>query len=276
MENDIDKILSLLREFGHIDFKDYRREMLLRRVQSRVNANELNDFHEYADMLEKDPDEYNKLINTIAINVSSFFRDPYVFEIIVNRVLPEILELKKKQGSREIRIWSAGCAAGEEPYSIAMQVHDLLLQEEYADWNAYIFATDIDKKVIADALKAEYKKESLENVKLGDFERFFVQHHDKYKLSNDITNMVNFSYHDLSDKKSITPTVSIFGSFDLVLCRNVVIYFNRELQKKVFELIYRSIGKGGFLVLGESESLDNETAPKFITNDNHINIYEKL
>jgi chemotaxis methyl-accepting protein methylase len=252
MNIDLKHVLNFLQESRNLDFSGYRVSMIERRVKKCFTATKCNDYKEYVQYLTTHPAEIDNLIDSLTINVSHFFRNPLTFEYISSIVLPEIINYKKRHADSSLRIWSAGCAMGEEPYSIAMLFNEFL-RKERIDSDIRIFATDIDLKVLEKARKAHYSLESVKNVKYQILKNYFFTQKDSFCLTPEIKNLVSFSPYDMLDKKSHAPPESIFGCFDIVLCRNVLIYFNIEHQDVIFKKLYRSLNSNGYLVLGEAE-----------------------
>ncbi len=274
MSDVLDDILAELRGVRGIDFGMYRRATLKTQLAARMAQLQCDDASEYLERLRGDSSECDALFNAFAINFSAFFRNPLVFEILAKTVLPEIIERKGRVQEREIRVWSAGCAAGEEPYSAAILIKEAL-KTEAVEWTTHIFATDIDSDALRRADKAEYPRDSFENTKLGVLDEYFRANGDGFKLQNAIGNMVKFSHDDLTSPDTVAPAESVFGTFDLVLCRNILIYFSQELQEMVFEKLYRSLALGGYLVLGEAESLSAEMESRFSALGNNFMIWRK-
>lgn len=274
MQSLLDAVLAELRKSRGIDLSGYRRSMLKRRLAARMARLRCDDPTEYLARLQSDPSECDHLIDAIAINVSSFFRNPIVWEILAQSVLPEILERKRQAGHQEIRVWSAGCAAGEEAYSAAILIHRAL-KGELADWRPHIFATDIDNNALKAAAEGIYPRESFKNTKLGILDEYFTAVKRGYRLRPFIRKMVWFSHDSLTSPHGFAPKESVFGSFDLVFCRNVLIYFSLELQEAVLDKLIRSMDNGGYLLLGESESLTRKTQPRLAKVDGRNRIYLK-
>ncbi|MCP4220079.1 MAG: protein-glutamate O-methyltransferase CheR, partial [bacterium] len=271
-KNNIDTVIAMVKETKGLDLRGYRRNMLERRIQARVKKLLLPDIASYLRMLRATPGEYEALIDEIGINVSVFFRDPIVFEILHQKVLPGILAEKRRKARKEIRVWSVGCSAGEEPYSIAILIHKALEKEK---WVPYIFATDIDTSALKTAGTAIYPRESFEDTKLGILDTYFTPNNNGYAVKSFIKDMVQFSRKDCTSTGIIAPADSVFATFDLVLCRNVLIYFTPDLQKNVLTGLGKTIAPGGYLVMGDSESLNGEFADHFKDIDKKNNIYRK-
>jgi len=274
MASDLDKVLARVKQVRGIDLGGYRQPMLERRLAARMRKLGVSDPAAYLRRLETDPSECDRLVDTIAINVSSFFRNPFVFEIIHKRILPDIIERKRGQPSREIRVWSAGCGAGEEAYSIAIILH-AAIKGEAADWTPRIFATDIDGEALKAAAVGAYPRDSFQTTKLGILDKYFTPNGTGFEVRPFVRKMVRFSHHDLTSPKSGAPAESVFGTFDLVLCRNVLIYFSRKVQEKVLDKLYRSVARGGYLILGESELPDGKALPNLVAVDRRNRIFRR-
>jgi len=270
----LDAILAELKRARGLDFSGYRRGMLERRLAlCMVKAGCTNSL-EYLELLRKNPAECDRFIRAVAINVSAFFRNPIVFEILAQTILPDIVEHKRRAGHRELRVWSAGCAEGEEVYSAAILIHQAL-RDESGDWAVHVFATDIDASLLQRAAEGVYPRARCENTKLGLLDAYFTARGDGFEVQPFIRDMVSFSQDDLTSPKRMAPAESVFGTFDLVLCRNVLIYFMRGLQDTVFARLYGSLATGGYLILGEAEALSPEMASPFETVDRKNRIYRK-
>ncbi len=267
-------ILDYLLEKRGFDFSGYHHPMLGRRITKRLFATSSENFGEYLSYLQENSDELDHLIDVITINVSRFFRDTLTFELIADRILPAMILEKTRLHDNSLRIWSAGCARGEEPYSLAILVQELLRKEEKTGeasrnnegvfagnkyeksppFSVHIFATDIDGKTLKDAEKAVYPLASVENIKHRLLTKYFTPDGTSFRLLPEIKKLVHFSPYDMLDKKCGVPPESVFGAFDLVLCRNLLIYFNIEYQETIFAKLYHSLSQNGYLILGEAEA----------------------
>ena len=274
MASDVEQVSAELKRVRGIDLSGYRHAMLERRLSARMIRLGTTDFPAYLDRLRTDPTECDRLIDTIGINVSEFFRDPIVFEILAQDVLPDLIERRRRAGTREIRVWSAGCAAGEEAYSIAILLHRAL-KDEVSAWTTRIFGTDIDLDALAAANAGVYPTAQFENTRLGVLNDYFVPDGEGYKVRPFLRRMVRFSRDDLTSPNSFAPAESVFGTFDLVLCRNVLIYFSREYQPRIVDKLCRSLAAGGCLVLGKAESLSGASEQKLAVIDRRHRIYQK-
>ncbi len=246
-------ILDYLLEERGFDFSGYHPAMLERRIGRRLTATACKDFTEYLNCLQQNAVELDHLTDVITINVSRFFRDTLTFELIADRILPAMIREKTQAGDHSLRVWSAGCAKGEEPYSLAILIHELLRKEE-ATMNLHLFATDIDSGALTEAEKALYSASSVENVKYQYLTKYFLPEGPSFRLVPEIKKRVTFALYDILDKKRSVPPESVFGNFDLVLCRNLLIYFDIEYQNTIFEKLYHALAKQGYLILGKAEA----------------------
>lgn len=269
------KILTLLKEQRCCDFSGYRMSMLERRIQKRVYSTKNKNLDDYFEYLELHPNELENLFDVLTINVSSFFRNSLAFEFISKIIIPELYLDKTKEKDNSLRIWSAGCSFGEEPYSMAILINEFLEKEESLIQST-IFATDIDKKALKRASLGSYDVNSISEVKHGLLNKYFSKGGDNYKIDSQIKNKVQFSFYDLLDKNHLVPPDSIFGGFDIVLCRNVLIYFEPEYQKIIFNKLYKSLNKNGTLILGEAEVPIDEFKNKFRRDNKCCKIYKKI
>lgn len=233
----------------------------------------IRDPEEYLRLLQRESSEREKLQKTITITVSSFFRDPLSFEMIGEMVLPEIFERKRAGGKETLRVWSAGCARGEEAYSLAILVSELS-KKMRPSWQVHLFGTDIDEEALENARGGLYPREALLNTRLGRVDQYFSRCLLGYEILPEIREMVHFSFHDLTGQTA-APQESVFGTFDLVLCRNVLIYFLKDEQEKIFMRLLQSIGKGGYFFLGNSENLPQRMKGAFRTVDEKSRIFQK-
>lgn len=275
MDNEINVILSYLQTTRGLDFTCQRLLTEKNKISQRLVQNKISDARTYIEFLENHPEELTILLDLLTVNVSRFFRNSDTFETLNKRVLPALLSQKANHSLPELRIWSVGCASGEEPYSVALLINELL-SKECLEMDTHIFATDINQSILDKAQAGTFTKEQLQNVKLGLLNRYFTQDGDNYRLDQKIINMVSFSYHDVIDPKTYVPPECVFGSFDVVLCRNLSIYFQEDRQKIVFNKLYRSLAPQGYLVLGEAERLPQEFKYQFDHDLNYCHIYRRM
>lgn len=264
----LDKLIAKVNDARGIDLALYRRAYLERRIAARLRTLDLHSYRQYTDLLESDPGEYARLLDTLTINVTDFFRDKVVWDVLKKRVFREMIEEKTHGRSRTIRIWSAGCATGEEPYSVAMMLVDLL-RDDASRFLVSVLATDLDPEALAVAQKGVYHTDKLKGIPLGYQVRFTKQlGSSQFEITPDIRRMVRFQRFSLFDE----PPIRVV---DLIMCRNVFIYFDKDQQAKVLRNFWRSLTRGGYLVLGRSEKLSPEVAMLLEPVDGKERIYRK-
>ncbi len=250
-----------LQEKVKVNFSGYRDEYLKRRIAIRLRATNTNTFGRYLQYLAKNPDEYPILLNEITVNYTTFMRDAEVYQYLEYHILPKILQ------KTPVRIWSAGCASGEEPYSLAILVHKIL-GDKLASHNVTIYASDIDKVVLSKAAKGEYQEKQLQGINRLTVDNYFNKEDGVYKVKNHIKQLIRFEEFDLMKPAAHT-------NLDLILCRNVMIYFSREGQQNVHMNFYHALRDGGYFVSGKAEILSGEPAAKFVPIDIKTRVYQK-
>lgn len=206
-------------------------------------------YGDYIDYLEVHPDEFVSLFNTILINVTSFFRDGAAWSYLQEQVLPSLL--KAKPAKEPIRIWSVGCASGEEAYTLAMMLTELLGATEFRQ-RVKIYATDIDEDALQQARQATYKEQDLDSLPVGFRERYFEPSIDRYIFRTDLRRVVIFGRHDLMQDAPIS-------RLDLLVCRNTLMYFNAEAQARILSRLHFALNSSGILFLGKAEMLLTHT-----------------
>lgn len=253
MNKDLKHIIHVLNEKRGCDFSGYCISTLEQRIIQRISITQSNNYATYYHYLQYNPQELDILIDVLTINVSRFFRNTLTFDYISKHILPAVCFHKtNKTMNLAFRVWSAGCSMGEEPYSMAILINELL-EKKNLKYDIRIFATDIDRKILKKAQQAIYPYESIENIKYRLLKKYFINSGESFHLHKKIKEMVSFSVYDILCKNSFAPPESIFGAFDMVFCRNVLIYFSKEYQEVIFEKLYRSLASNGYLILGEVE-----------------------
>jgi len=264
-------LLDKIKMNRNIDFSQYRPQVLKRRIRRRLHLAGCTTFWDYILLLNRVPQEYDRLIESLTIKVSEFFRDPQVFEILGDTVIPEIISQKKTHGNKRIRAWSCGAAFGQEAYSMAILFCEIL-GRGLNDFYIKILATDIDKDALEKAPWGSYDRGGLgkmaAHLLFKYFTRFQDGNVDRYTVNDQVRFLVTFNLHDvISDK--------VISGMDLVLCRNLLIYFQKELQEKALRNLYASLNPGGFLILGKTESIPPQMIDYFEVIDLRERIYRK-
>ncbi|MGE3269900.1 MAG: CheR family methyltransferase, partial [Chloroflexota bacterium] len=258
-------LLDQVRGRSGIDFGQYRQPTIRRRLQRRMAATAQDSLEEYSQYLRRHPEEYEQLVGSFLIKVTDFFRDPELFEHLRSRILPEVIEEARSSGN-ELRIWSAGCATGEEAYSLAILVADIL-GTDIEDLTVRIFATDIDPHAISFARRGLYPAAAVERVPADLRARYFVAADGGYEVKKAVRRLVVFAPHDLGQRAP-------FPRIDLALCRNVLIYFTPDLQRRALQLFAFALRPSGRLVLGKSETTSPLPA-HFTIEDAYLKVYRR-
>jgi two-component system CheB/CheR fusion protein len=244
-----EQILAHLQQTRGFDFTAYKRNTLMRRIARRLQVVGLTTFEEYFDYLQVHQDEFSALFNTVLINVTSFFRDPDVWAYLDSDVLPPLLEAHSRENP--LRVWSAGCASGQEPYTLAMLLAERIGAEDLRD-HVKIYATDIDEEALVEARQAAYTDRQIADVPEA-MRKYFDAGGAKFTLNRDVRRAVIFGTHDLLSDAPIS-------RIDLLLCRNTLMYFNSDAQARVLARFYFSTNPSGVAVLGRAEMLFSQSA----------------
>jgi two-component system CheB/CheR fusion protein len=231
------------------DYTGYKRQSLMRRFEKRMQVVGVTDFDAYRAYLDEHPDEYIELFNTILINVTGFFRDPPAWEYVAKEVIPRLLQ--SKGNDDWIRVWSAGCASGPEPYTVAILFLEALGEDAFRG-RVKIYATDIDDEALNQGRHAAYTPDQLASVDPSLVERYFTRANTHYVFRSDLRRTVIFGRNDLLRDPPIS-------RIDLLVCRNTLMYFNPDVQTKILQNVHFALNNSGFLVLGKSEVMLSRT-----------------
>ena len=251
-EDIFDKIRHLVKSHTGIVLADGKQDMVYGRLTRRLRALDLPDFDSYLKIIEQeDEEELIHLVNAITTNLTSFFREEHHFGYLKNTVFPSLLE--KNAATRRIRIWSAGCSTGEEPYSIAMTVREFFA--DYHDWDVKIIATDLDSNVVAKAESGVYDKARVDGVSPEYKQRWMKRGRgdksDLVKIKAELQELITFKQLNLLHEWPIK------GPIDIIFCRNVVIYFDKDTQRTLFGRYADVLSSDGHLFIGHSENMFN-------------------
>jgi len=222
-----------------IDLSAYKEKQMKRRIESLVSKRSCKSFAEYLGLLKKDTEVFNEFINFMTINVSNFYRNPDQWKLLVEKFVPELIE----RYGKKLKIWSAACSTGDEPYSLVMALSDLIPMRDIR-----IYATDIDKTVIGKAKVGLYNDKSIVDIPEDKKKKYFTKIGDSYKISDEIKRQVEF--HEANLLKDPYPK-----DCDLIVCRNVLIYFTEEAKKDVYIKFREALKPGGILFIGSTEQV---------------------
>lgn len=257
-------VFKLLREAYGIDFSCYKPSTVQRRTEHRLQLSRMDDLEEYLQRLREDRDELDALYRDLLIGVTSFFRDRDAFQSLENEVLPALLE--KIPAGSEFRIWSAGCATGEEAYSLAILVAEQIKKRDQ-QVNAKVFATDVHRRSLEGAAAGIYSEEAVASVSERRLNEFFIHTGDGYRVSPELRSMVVFAPHNIIKDAPFT-------RLDLIACRNLLIYLEPGAQKKALSLFHFGLKKDGVLFMGPSES-PGDLSTEFDPINQHWKLYRK-
>jgi chemotaxis protein methyltransferase CheR len=241
---DFELFRKLIYDESGIHFSATNRSILESRIKEQLREKNLSRVKDYYDIISRDKDELKNFLDSITTNLTRFFRNQSNFDTLEKYVLPELLKIKKTINDFKIKIWSAGCSTGEEPYSIAMLMKETLP----ISWKVEIVASDISLKSLMVANEGLYSENHIAGIPDAYLKKYFDHVDGGYRVHNDIKEMVRFDYHNLKNDSGLQ-------GMDVVFCRNVLIYFDEAAQKATIERFWNSMAPKSFLFIGHSESL---------------------
>lgn len=270
LPEDVFRLLrDLIRDYCGIYFNDDSRYLLEKRLSRRVKSHHLSSFRDYYRFLlyDKSRDEELSLImDILTVNETYFFREQGQLKTFSEEILPELKDINKEK--KRLRIWSAGCSTGEEPYTLAM----LVIEKGYFyGWDIEIFGSDINQRVLQVARNGVYRKNSFRTTDEYFLKKYFKEEGGIFRIANSVKQFVNFSHLNLLDPFK----VKFIGIIDVVFCRNVLIYFDQPSKKKVVETFHDRLVDGGYLLLGHAESLINVTTAFTLRHFKYDMVYQK-
>lgn len=260
MSDDQFKVMSkVIYDRSGIHFPDNKKYIIESRLSHRISELEMEDFDQYIAYLTMGPyqmDEFQEMFNRITINETSFFRNDAQLDVFERDILPELLDARAK--TKRLRIWSAACSTGEEPFTLAMQLHRSL-GVRLSDWHIEILGTDISEKALQVAQSGVYTSYAIRSTPKLMIDRYFKQSDRHYHLDDTIRSMVNFEKHNLKDSLAARR----HGMWDVIFCRNVLIYFDDPMKKGVIDMFEKQLVNDGTLFIGHSERIKSLT-DKFV------------
>lgn len=239
MENTYESFKTEIFKLTKIDLNSYKEKQMKRRIDTLIAKDGAKTYNEYVDIIKKDEEKFDEFVTYLTINVSEFYRNPDQWELMDKEIIPELI----KKFGRNLKIWSAACSTGDEPYSLVMA-----LSRHLPLSNIKIFATDLDKQVIAKAKAGLYSEKSVMNVPADLKQKYFTKVGPSYQISDEIKQRVEFKEHNLL--KDIYPV-----DYHMIVCRNVLIYFTDEAKDEVFLKFNKALTKGGILFIGSTEQI---------------------
>jgi len=238
-------LLAMLRDERGFDFTGYKRASLQRRVERRMQQIHVNSLAEYIDHLQVSPDEYTALFNSLLINVTSFFRDASAWEYLQSELIPKLLA--EKEAPAPIRVWSAGCASGEEAYSLTIALAEAMGPAALRE-RVKVYATDLDEDALTQARQAIYTEQQISGLPAEYVDKYFEQHGQRFAFGTELRRAVIFGRNDLVQDAPISRV-------DILTCRNTLMYMNAETQARVLQRLHFALNEGGILMLGKAEML---------------------
>jgi chemotaxis protein methyltransferase CheR len=252
-----DKLRKIIYDRAGIHFPDAKKYVLESRLARRLEELEIDDYEQYISFLTMGPykdDEFQEMFNKITINETSFFRNEPQLDYFEKSILPTVLEARAS--TKRLRLWSAACSTGEEPYTLAMIVHRAL-GVRLMDWKVEILGTDISEKVLTEAQSGKYTDYSMRTTNPLAKTRYFKQDGPFWNVDPTIKSMVNFDLHNLKDRHA----AKRYGTWDVIFCRNVMIYFDDQMKEQVVNTFGDQLANDGHLFIGHSETLRGLKVP---------------
>ncbi|ADK30465.1 protein-glutamate O-methyltransferase [Brachyspira pilosicoli] len=271
-DSEFNELVRIIYDKTRIQMSEHKRALVTSRISKRIRALNMSSFKEYIDYLKGAPDEeVTNFINAVTTNKTDFFRENKHFEYMKTTFLPNWEKSYKEGKVNNLRIWSAACSTGEEPYTIAMTLHDYF-GERFNHYDIKILASDIDTNVLSHACAGIYKEETVETIQTNTLKKYFLKgtgnNAGLYKVKNILQKCISFRQLNFKDED-----FDIHTKFDLIFCRNVIIYFDKEFQKELFNKFYRYMKEDSYVFIGHSETLFGiSDLFKYISS----NIYKKI
>jgi chemotaxis protein methyltransferase CheR len=257
----LEALVGRVRKVHGLDLAPFDRTFLAKALDRRA-AVSAETALAYEERLARDFSETEKLLRSMHIGYSEFFRNSLAFALLEQLILPGLIDARKKSGRGEIRIWSAGCAAGQEAWSLAILL-DALNRVRETPFSYRIIATDRFAPDLAEARAGLYSEEAVGNVRMTHLRRYFSRQGESFRIIPRLMDRVEFSVFDLLDEKTFCPPESIFGDFDLVYCSNVLLYYRQEAQALILGKMRTCLAPGGYLITDETEGRIVERTPGF-------------
>ncbi len=249
----------------------FLRKSILRRVRETQSIGMAG----YVELLLSGEQEVDALVDSMYISYSLFFRNSLDVSFLEQFVLPDLIRIKERNNSPSIRIWSVGCAQGEEAYTLAMLVDNVACNLN-VNVKAMVFGTDISAGAVEKSCAGQYERAAMSNVKLSYLDRYFKEEKSQFTVVKEIRDRVHFTQRNIIDPGYTSPPEAIFADFDLVSCCNLFIYYHKDTQLNILEKLYHSMNRDGFLIVGESERLIAEKSGKFRQLNPISNIFTKI
>ncbi|MBN1970189.1 MAG: protein-glutamate O-methyltransferase CheR [Candidatus Delongbacteria bacterium] len=272
-ENEFKKIRDFIYETSGMYFPDNKKYLIDDRISKRLESLRLDSVDSYIHYLKFDRNkatELNNLFDAVTINETSFYRNIPQIEALQKIILPELIETKIKSGIKSIKLWSAACSSGEEPYTMSMVLKEIL-GSSFNSWNIEILATDISIAILEQAKRGVYNSNALRNTPPEIVSKYFISQGRDFVLNNEIKSKVKFINLNLMDRMKMR----MIRSVDVIFCRNVLIYFDVQSKKQVISSLYSSLSEDGYLFIGHSESMHGISSAFKLVHMKNTMVYKK-
>lgn len=250
MDNELANIIQIYKNFYNLDISMFDDKFLKQVIDNRLAIHEIEKSEDFLEILINNPEEADSLYKLLNNNYTEFFRNILTFAHLEQWIIPNLIE--KKCGKNELRIWSAGCSTGQEAYSIAMILENINFKRE-EKIRYRIIATDINEFALKEANLGIYNESDILKIRVKDLKEYFFKSGEKYRINEDLKKNITFTSYDLLDNMTSYPQESIFGSFDLVMCCNLLFYYNKNHQEQILEKLVNAMDEDGYLITGETE-----------------------
>lgn len=236
--DEYEKFLNDLKRGFDLDLQGYKRPQMERRINSLMRILKIEGYDNFINQMKTEQDIYNRFLDHLTINVSEFFRNIAQWDVLKDKIIPELLNQ-----TSELKIWSAGCSTGQEPYSLSM-----MLEENFPKTKFSILATDFDIRALDKANSGKYGEREIQGMDNKYLSKYFIKNNDEYHVKEDLKKKIRFKKHNLITER-------FEKDFDLILCRNVVIYFTEETKAQLYRNFFNSLKPGGILFTGSTEQI---------------------
>lgn len=262
-------VRDIIKDYCGLYFDDGARYLLEKRLTRRIRGHHLNDFRDYYRFIRYDKraeEELSAIMDVLTVNETYFFREQNQLRAFSEEILEELKTVNK--GRRALKIWSAGCSTGEEPYTIAMLLNE---KAGFNGWDIEIHGSDINQRVLQTARRGVYRKNSFRTTEPYFLSKYFIEEDGAYRIADTVKKYVNFSYLNLLDPFK----TRFLGKMDVIFCRNVLIYFDNVSRRRVIDNFYDRLVDGGYLLLGHAESLINTSTAFTLKHLKNDMVYQK-
>ncbi len=256
----------LIQKYKGFDISHYKDSYIERRLNTRMNLTKRNDLKSYIELLRNNPEEFNKLMDALTVNVTEFFRNNETFAALETDIVPKILQNKETDSRDVIKVWSAGSSSGEETYTLAILFLEAL-RKSGKKYDLMVYGTDIDRKSIIKSKSGIYESNKVSGIRKDLLDRYFEEHGNEYRIKPFVKEHVKFSYLDLT-----SDFVQNLATYELILCRNVIIYFTLDVKMSLFMKFYQMLRKDGYLIIGKNEAITG----KAVDHLENVNLSERI